>query len=114
VGIVTALATSKEVYVFDACALIAFLFREDGAAVVDGLLINQESSSLAHAVNLCEVYYDVLRRHDAITARLALEKLQVLGVQTRSDLEVEFIEQVGRLKVNPGNLRLPTVLRWHW
>jgi predicted nucleic acid-binding protein len=61
---------------------------------------------LAHAVNLCEVYYDITRRHNAVTARLSLEKLAELGIQTRTDLESEFIEQVGLLKVNPGKLSL--------
>ncbi len=97
---------STNLYVLDACALIAFLFRENGASVVDSLLTDETATCLAHAVNLCEVYYDMARRHNVATARLSLEKLAELGIQTRTDLESDFIEQVGLLKVNPGKLSL--------
>lgn len=44
--------------------MIAFLQREPGATVIDGLLADINNQCFAHAVNFCEVYYDVLRNHD--------------------------------------------------
>lgn len=46
---------------FDACALLAFLGREPGATVIDGLLVDKGNLCLVHAINLCEVYYDIVR-----------------------------------------------------
>ena len=52
------------VYVLDACALIAYLNDEEGAALVEERLTEAargEVSVLLAAVSLCEVYYDCLR-----------------------------------------------------
>ena len=54
-----------KIYVLDACALIAFLDDEEGAACVEDLLIqaqNDECLLLMHYVNLGEVYYYVYRQ----------------------------------------------------
>jgi len=93
-------------YVLDACALIAFLSREPGASVVDGLLTDPKNVCLAHAVNVCEVYYDLVRRLDTPTARQSVADLTAVGVQVRRDMDTEFWQQVGDLKVNPGKLSL--------
>lgn len=50
------------VYVFDSCAVIAFLQREPGAEVVAEILKSSGRRCLIHAVNVCEVYYDLFRR----------------------------------------------------
>lgn len=93
-------------YVLDACALIAFLSREPGASVVDGLLIDPNNVCLAHAINVCEVYYDLIRQRDVPTARQAVADLVAVGVQVRQDMDTGFWQQVGELKVNPGKLSL--------
>ena len=53
---------SDSVFVFDACALIAILGDEPGAEVVEDLLQETANRCLLHAVNACEVYYDLCRR----------------------------------------------------
>jgi PIN domain nuclease of toxin-antitoxin system len=93
-------------FVLDSSALIAFLFQEPGAAAVDGLLTSQGNVCLVHAVNLCEVYYDALRRYDAAIADLILQKIDEIGIQTRGDFDTAFIKKVGELKVNPGKIAL--------
>jgi len=53
------------IYVLDACALIAFLNDEEGAACVKDLLIQAQNDKcllLMHYVNLGEVYYYVYRQ----------------------------------------------------
>ena len=94
------------VYVLDACALIAFLAGETGAAVVAGLLADPSNLCLIHAVNLCEVYYDAVRKTDVVTARQDVAALLAGGLTLRDDLDTAFWQQVGELKVNPGRLSL--------
>lgn len=93
-------------YVLDACALIAFLSREPGAAVVDGLLTDPNNVCFAHAINICEVYYDLARQKGTSTARQAVADLVAVGVQVRQDMDTGFWQQVGDLKVSPGKLSL--------
>jgi uncharacterized protein with PIN domain len=51
----------ENVYVFDACAVIALLDDEPGAEAVEALL-EAENRCLIHFLNVCEVYYHVYRR----------------------------------------------------
>ncbi len=44
--------------VLDSNVMIAYLRDEEGAEVVEGLLLDPSSSFFAHGINLCEVYYD--------------------------------------------------------
>ncbi len=93
-------------YVLDACAMLAFLLREPGAEVVDGLMADSAAACSAHVVNLCEVYYDFVRRQSPSTAKQVIKDLLAAGVIARDDLDTEFWQSVGDLKVNPGKLSL--------
>jgi len=81
--------------------MIAYLRDETGADAVEELL-NDEEDCLAHAVNLCEVYYDFIRSEDEPTANEAIEDLKSSGVIPRGDIDEEFWQEVGRYK---GNIR---------
>jgi predicted nucleic acid-binding protein len=85
-------------YVLDACAMIAYLRDEPGADVVERVLSNASDQSYAHAVNLCEVYYDFIRMVNERTARAALRDLRAAGVRTRRDMSGPFWRGIGRLK----------------
>jgi predicted nucleic acid-binding protein len=85
--------------VLDACALIALLRDEPGAAVVESLLGEGPGSCYAHAINLCEVYYDFLRASDEPTARAAVADLLSAGVVPREDLAPALWQAAGRVKV---------------
>jgi PIN domain nuclease of toxin-antitoxin system len=54
-------------FVLDACAIIALLRNEAGAEITDRLLLEQ--TCMAHAVNLCEVYYDFLKAENENVAQ---------------------------------------------
>lgn len=84
--------------VLDASAMIAFLRDESGAAVVEALLTSGTDICIAHAINLCEVYYDFLRSADEGTARSAIVDLENLGVTVREDMDRIFWQEVGRFK----------------
>lgn len=88
--------------VLDACAMIAFLRDEPGAEVVEGILTHPTDRCFAHAVNLCEVYYDFLRSSDVRTARMAIDDLERTGIQARRDMSRAYWLRVGGLK---GSIR---------
>ena len=85
-------------YVVDANAIIAVLNNEPGADVVERLLIPSGTIAYAHAVNICEVFYGVLRATDEPTAQKALTDIASLGIQIRSDLDDSFWQDIGRIK----------------
>lgn len=86
------------IFVLDACAMIAYLHGERGGEVVNELLHDASAECVAHAVNLCEVYYDFVRRADERTAWAAVSDLLRAGVAERTEMDREFWRAVGRLK----------------
>ena len=53
---------------------------------------------MVHAVNLCEVYYDLVRAENENTARAAVEDLERQGLLVRHDIDREFWQEVGWYK----------------
>lgn len=86
------------IYVLDACAMIAWLRNESGADVVDRAIREQSAQCLAHAINLCEVFYDAFRRGGEANAQSVMTDLQAVGVIERNDFDQPFWQEVGRLK----------------
>lgn len=101
-------------YVMDASGLTAWVRREPGADTVDGIIANLKVTRFVHAVNLCEVYYDSLRdagktldtAEALATAQQIVADIYAAGIQLRDDLDPEFWQLVGQLKVNPGKISL--------
>jgi predicted nucleic acid-binding protein len=85
-------------YALDSSAMIAFLRGEPGADVVRLLLRDPDNTCYAHAINLCEVYYDFARGADAATARAAVQDLLTHGVVPREDLDAAFWQRAGDQK----------------
>ena len=77
---------AEEVYVFDACAVVALLQGEEGASVASGLLLEESHRCLVHAINACEVYYDLFRRDGEETADGVREVLEGYGFEIVEDL----------------------------
>jgi predicted nucleic acid-binding protein len=84
--------------VLDACAMIAYLAGEPGSVVVNQLLSDPKHSCHAHAINLCEVYYDFIRRADEATAEQVIGDLSSAGVIERADLDPGIRRDAGKLK----------------
>jgi len=84
--------------VFDACAVIAMLRGENGAEVVVSLLEEPKNRCRLHAVNLCEVYYDGLRRGDTADAARLEELLRKSGFDIETEIPQPLWESAGRLK----------------
>lgn len=60
----------------------------------------------AHALNLCEVYYDFLRAADEASAEGAVQDILLLGVQERNDMASDFWRSVGKLKAEHRRVSL--------
>ena len=86
------------IYVLDASAMIALLRNEPGGDVVADRLAQPDATTYAHAINLCEVYYDFYRNDSDVAAERAIEVLKSLGVIERNDFDEAFWKEVGRLK----------------
>ena len=84
--------------VFDACAVIALLRGEIGAEIVASLLDEPKNRCRLHAVNLCEVYYDGIRRGDTSDAARLEKLLTKSGFDIETTVPQPLWEEVGRLK----------------
>ena len=90
------------IYVLDASAMLAYLRDEPGAGVVESALFDANSQCLAHAINLCEVYYIIHRDAGESDADRAVEDLKNVGVAERDDFDEAFWKEAGRLKAGGG------------
>lgn len=86
------------IQVLDSSAMIAYLRKEVGAIVVHQILTDPANQCFAHAINLTEVYYDIIRISGEADAEQAIKDLFLLGVQAREDFDASFWKEVGRLK----------------
>jgi PIN domain nuclease of toxin-antitoxin system len=93
-------------HILDACAMIAYLRGEPGGSLVEGFLQDQVSACYSHSINLCEVYYALIRNSDEPTARQAIDDLLAAGVLERTDMDRGFWSRAGEHKAR-GNISLP-------
>lgn len=93
------------IYVLDASAIIAWLRNEPGADIVENAVTDINSQCLAHAINLCEVYYDAHRNADEAHAESVINDLVSVGVIERNDFDQTFWKDVGKLKAG-GSISL--------
>jgi len=94
------------IYILDACAMIAFLRGEVGAEVVAEILRNPDDQCFAHAINLCEVYYDFFRASGEEVARAAVRDLEAVGIQIREEFSTAFWQAAGTTKAQHARISL--------
>lgn len=78
--------------------MLAFLRGEPGCEHVLASLLSDEVHCLAHAMNVCEIYYDILRSDGESAAETALQKLEESGVEVRSDMSPDFWRRIAHRK----------------
>jgi len=83
--------------VYDSSAMLAYLQGEEGGDMVRDLLEDADVPHFAHAVNLCEVHYDFLRRAPDLWAQAALDELRLQGIVERTDMDQEFRRSIAFL-----------------
>ncbi|HEW91739.1 MAG: type II toxin-antitoxin system VapC family toxin [Candidatus Parabeggiatoa sp. nov. 3] len=86
-----------KMHVFDANALIAWLRNEPGADEVRKLLLTSPIC-MAHAINYCEVFYDMIRVEGEEAAQKAMDDLQEVGVTYRDDMNITLCQTAGHIK----------------
>jgi uncharacterized protein with PIN domain len=86
------------IYVFDSCAAVALLQREPGAEVVAEILKDPRNRCLIHAVNACEVYYDIYRRSGEEDASALEEILSTTGIELVETIPSALWRTAGKLK----------------
>ncbi len=92
--------------ILDASALLALARGEPGADVVDALLSDESNLCYAHALNLCEFFYDRRRSGGEQFAQDKLRELSELGVVFRDDLDPAFWQDAGRIKADWAKVSL--------
>ena len=85
---------------FDSGALVALFKAEDGAPVVAQLLIDHKGECFIHAVNLLEIHHNFRREADEAKADEIIVLIEAMGIETRTDLDIEFLSDASFLKVN--------------
>lgn len=93
----------KEIFILDACALIAFFNDELGADKVEKLfknVINEEAEIFLHAVNLFEVYYDCWKIKGKGKADELLLKVKNLPIVVERRFSDVLLLAAGYFKVN--------------
>jgi len=94
------------IHILDASALVAYANAEPGGAVVQALLADPTAVCYSHTMNLCEVYYHLIRKMDVPRARKGMLTLFADGVIERQDMNRPFWHRVGELKAR-GRISLP-------
>jgi len=84
--------------IFDACALIAFAYDEEGAELLETYLASDENTCFVHSLNFCEFYYQAYRRSSKQDSLRMVEEFLDLGVIIRPDMDIEFWQEAGELK----------------
>jgi PIN domain nuclease of toxin-antitoxin system len=86
------------IFVLDASAMMAFLRDESGADVVAEALLDPGAQCYAHALNLCEVFYDFHRASGREEAVRAIADLVSVGVIEEASLSSGVWRAAGTLK----------------
>jgi uncharacterized protein with PIN domain len=89
---------ADNVYVFDACAVIALLDDEAGAEVVEELLAGENHRCVIHILNVCEVYYHIYRRADKDRADKLEALLESYGFQLDNSLPSALWQRASQWK----------------
>ena len=91
----------KNIYVLDACSLIALITNEKGTNIVKELLqkaINDEINILMHKVNFLEVYYYICKRYDERVAQKFFEDIKISPIKINAEITDSILIKAGRLK----------------
>jgi predicted nucleic acid-binding protein len=93
----------SEIYVLDACAMLAVLSSESGADRVVEVYkkaASGEASLIMHKLNLLEVYYGLFREYGKTHAEKFLEEIKRSPIAIDHEITDEIFSEAGRLKAS--------------
>jgi predicted nucleic acid-binding protein len=91
----------KNIFIFDACALIALLAAEDGSEKVRDLILDAIDGNILlkmNQVNLLEVYYYLCNVYNQDKANKAMEKIKKFPIEIINGLSEVKFKEAGRIK----------------
>jgi predicted nucleic acid-binding protein len=90
------------VFVLDACALIAYFAKEDGAEKIKEILKqaieNKNTIIYMNKINLLEVYYDVVKTYNEREAHNMMEIVAEMPIEIIHELNDNAFKKAGLLK----------------
>lgn len=78
--------------------------------MVNEILVNGADVCVAHAINLCEVYYGTRRDHGELIARQALSILRRAGIATEEGMDEDLWQSAGQIKADYKRVSLSDCL----
>jgi PIN domain nuclease of toxin-antitoxin system len=84
----------KDIYILDACSLIAHFVKETGFEKILKLLKNAADEKIVlqmHKVNLLEFYYDIYKRAGRLKASCRLSLADAIGLGTAITVKGTFV-----------------------
>jgi predicted nucleic acid-binding protein len=91
------------VFVLDACGLIAYFAKEDGAEqikeIFEQAIDNTNTTVFMHKLNLLEVYYDVIKTYNEQEANNMLEIIMEMPIKIIPEISDIVFKKAGFLKV---------------
>ena len=91
----------KNIYFFDACALIALLAGEKGAENVRKILqdaIDEKIIVKINQINLLEVYYHICKVYSQDEANKVIKKIKEFPIEIVIGLKENVFNEAGRIK----------------
>ena len=91
----------KNIYILDACAVIAVLAGEKGAENVKKIIQDAIDGKIIvkiNQVNLLEIYYHVCKIYNQEEANKVLDKIKEFPIEIISGLNVNVFKEAGRIK----------------
>jgi predicted nucleic acid-binding protein len=85
----------------DACALIAYVKKEQNSEIIQNLLKQAESGEVSvsiNIVNLLEVYYGFYRERGKPKTNMIMQEIYSLPIQIIDTITVTVFEKAGHLK----------------
>ena len=88
-------------YVLDACAVIAFINDEEGAEIIEKILVGavkKENKVIINKINLLEIYYNFAREYNSETLKEAYYRIISLPMEINDLLNDDLFYEAARLK----------------
>jgi predicted nucleic acid-binding protein len=88
-------------FILDACALIAVLAIEKGADVIRGLFqktIDHQTILMMNKINFLEVYYKIFKTYGQNEANNLFETMKQMPIMIKETLTDDVFKESGRLK----------------
>jgi len=89
-------------FVLDACSLIAVLTMEKGADNIRNLFqktVDNQAALIMNKLNFLEVYYKIYKVYGKVSADNLLETMKQMPVIIKDTLTDEVLKEAGRIKV---------------